>query len=53
LTEPAYHQALINDHGPWARSVRRRRVMLPLLRPLAEQHHSSQSLSRHTCPGRT
>ncbi len=35
LTEPAYHQALINDHGPWARSVRRRRVMLPLLRPLA------------------
>ena len=35
LTEPAYHQALLNDHGPWARSVRRRRVMLPLLRPLA------------------
>jgi pimeloyl-ACP methyl ester carboxylesterase len=35
LTEPVYHQALLNDHGPWARSVRRRRVMLPLLRPLA------------------
>jgi pimeloyl-ACP methyl ester carboxylesterase len=35
LTEPAYHQALLNDDGPWARSVRRRRVMLPLLRPLA------------------
>jgi pimeloyl-ACP methyl ester carboxylesterase len=35
LTEPAYHQVLLNDHGPWARSVRRRRVMLPLLRPLA------------------
>ena len=28
LTEPAYHRALLNDHGPWARSVRRRRVML-------------------------
>ena len=25
VTEPAYHQALLNDHGPWARSVRRRR----------------------------
>jgi hypothetical protein len=35
LTEPACHQALLNDHGPWARSVRRRRVMHPLLRPLA------------------
>ena len=35
LTEPVYHQALLNDHGPWAASVRRRRVMLPLLRPLA------------------
>jgi pimeloyl-ACP methyl ester carboxylesterase len=35
LTEEAYHRALLNDHGPWARSVRRRRVMLPLLRPLA------------------
>lgn len=34
LTEPAYHRGLSNDHGPWARSVRRRRVMLPLLRPL-------------------
>ena len=35
LTEPAYYQALLNDHGQWAKSVRRRRVMLPLLRPLA------------------
>ena len=35
LTEPAYHQALINDHGSWARSARRRRIMLPILRPLA------------------
>ena len=35
LTEPVYHQALHNDHGHWARSVRRQRVMLPLLRPPA------------------
>lgn len=25
MTEQAYHQALINDRGPWAKSVRRRR----------------------------
>jgi alpha-beta hydrolase superfamily lysophospholipase len=35
LTEPAYHRALSSDRGPWAKSVRRRRAMLPLLRPLA------------------
>jgi pimeloyl-ACP methyl ester carboxylesterase len=35
LTEPAYRQALVSDRGPWAKSVRRRRTMLPLLRPLA------------------
>ena len=37
LTEPAYHQALLNDHGLWARSVRRRRVMLPPLRTLVRR----------------
>jgi alpha-beta hydrolase superfamily lysophospholipase len=35
LTEPAYQKAVMNDAGPWARTTRRRRVMMPVLRPLA------------------
>jgi len=35
MTEPAYHDALLNDTGPWAKSVRRRRLMMPLLPRLA------------------
>jgi hypothetical protein len=35
MTEPSYHEALLSDTGPWARSVRRRRAMLPFLWPLA------------------
>src|SRR6266545_7656557 len=35
MTEPAYHDALLTDAGPWTRSVRRRRLMMPLLPRLA------------------
>ena len=35
LTEQAYHDALLADGGPWTRSVRRRRLMLPIARRLA------------------
>lgn len=31
MNEPAYRKALLNDTGPWARSVRRRRLVMPLL----------------------
>ena len=35
MTEQAYHDALLIDGGPWTRTVRRRRLMLPFLRPLS------------------
>jgi hypothetical protein len=35
MTEKAYHDALMSDAGGWTRSVRRRRLMMPLLGPLA------------------
>jgi pimeloyl-ACP methyl ester carboxylesterase len=31
LTEPAYHQALLTDGGPWRKAARRRRLLLPIL----------------------
>lgn len=34
LTDPDYHKALLLDTGPWAGSVRRRRIMLPIGRLL-------------------
>lgn len=35
MTEQAYHQALLSDSGPWTKSVRRRRLMLPIITRLA------------------
>jgi hypothetical protein len=35
MTEQAYREALLTDGGPWAKSVRRRRLMMPLITPLA------------------
>ena len=35
MTEPAYRDALLRDTGPWSKSVRRRRLMMPLLPGLA------------------
>lgn len=35
MTEPAYREALLADGGPWTKSVRRRRLLLPLVLPLA------------------
>jgi hypothetical protein len=35
MTEPPYHDALLTDGGPWARSVRRRRLMMPVVTRLA------------------
>jgi hypothetical protein len=31
LTEPAYHQALLTDGGPWTKAARRWRLLLPIL----------------------
>src|SRR5262249_37597572 len=35
MTEQAYHKALLNDAGPWAKSVRRRRLLLPVITRVA------------------
>jgi len=35
MTDKSYHDALLTDGGPWARSVRRRRIMMPFLPRLA------------------
>ena len=35
MTEQAYHDALLTDTGPWTRSVRRRRIMMPFVTRLA------------------
>lgn len=34
VTERAYHQALVNDSGPWAGAARRRKVLIPLAKLL-------------------
>ena len=36
MTEQAYHDALLTDTGPWTRSVRRRRIMMPFVTRLAQ-----------------
>jgi alpha-beta hydrolase superfamily lysophospholipase len=35
MTEPRYHEALLSDSRPWTRSVRRRRIMMPIATRLA------------------
>lgn len=34
MTERAYHEALVNDGGPWAGTAQRRKVLMPLMKPL-------------------
>ena len=35
MTEQSYHHALLTDSGPWTKSVRRRRLMMPLISRIA------------------
>jgi hypothetical protein len=34
MTDPEYHEALLRDTGPWAGTVRRRKLMLPIAKAL-------------------
>jgi len=34
MTEKEYHEALVNDSGPWTRSARRRKIIMPLAKLL-------------------
>jgi len=36
MTEPAYHNAVLTDGGPWAGTSRRRRIILPIARRLVK-----------------
>jgi hypothetical protein len=51
LSKRPNHDALLSDAGPWARSVRRRRVMLPLLWPLARGAPRLRVPARNPLPG--
>ncbi len=53
MTGQAYLQALLTDRGPWTKSVRRRRLMMPFLPGWLASRHGSKSPSRRTCPGKT
>jgi pimeloyl-ACP methyl ester carboxylesterase len=36
MTDQAYHEALLQDTGPWTATVRRRKIMLPIAKELAK-----------------